>query len=298
MINFYKYLPTSSEDEKWGLCILNAGYNIIDKYADYPSRQHPSHHYFHWEKGRILDEYQLIYISKGQGVFQSASCTEMKVREGSILVLFPGEWHRFKPDNKTGWEEFWVGFRGDIIDRLVQNRFFDRQNVLLDIGPNEYTVHLFCLVIDNAKEEKTGYQALISGIVLHLLGHIHSLLKQYRFKKETNTEHIINKARVILRKNIDREIEMEKVAEELNVSYSWFRKAFREYTGIAPNQYLLQLRIEQARLLLSDPDKSLKEIALRLNFVSPYYFSKLFKEKTGLSPAQFRLKDKRLLNKN
>jgi AraC-like DNA-binding protein len=81
---------------------------------------------------------------------------------------------------------------------------------------------------------------------------------------------------------------MEKVAEELNVSYAWFRKAFKNYTGIAPHQYLLQLRIEKARVLLSDPSLSIKEIAARLNFESAFYFSRLFKEKMGVGPEQYR----------
>ena len=81
---------------------------------------------------------------------------------------------------------------------------------------------------------------------------------------------------------------MEKIAEELNVSYAWFRKAFKTYTGIAPNQYLLQLKIEKAKMLLLDDTKTIKEIAFGLNFESAFYFSKLFKEKIGISPELYR----------
>ena len=125
---------------------------------------------------------------------------------------------------------------------------------------------------------------------MHLLGTMHSLLKHQNFPAEDITESVINKARAILRANIEQTISMEKLAEELRISYSWFRKAFKAYTGIAPQQYLLQLRIEKAKMLLTDRSKSIKEIAFSLNFESPFYFSKLFKEKTGCSPAEFRKK--------
>lgn len=288
MINYYKYLPTSSEDESWGMHVLNAGCNRINKAAVYPAQEHPAHHYFNWNKGRVFDEYQVIYIAKGEGVFESVNCRQTIAKEGNIILLFPGEWHRFKPNENTGWDEFWVGFKGDIIENIAQQNFLAKQKAVLDIGIHENIVTLFTEIIENTREEKTGYQPLVSGIVLHLLGQIHALTRQRSFEPEDITECIINKARIIFRTNIDQDIAMEKVAEELNVSYAWFRKAFKAYTGIAPNQYLLQLKIEKAKMFLSDNSRSIKEIAFSLNFESAFYFSKLFKEKTGASPEQFR----------
>ena len=288
MNNYYKYLPTSTEDERWGMYVLNAGCNRIVAHVDYPAPKHPAHHYFNWSNGRILDEYQIIYISAGTGIFESASCDLRQIKEGTILFLYPGEWHRFKPDPRTGWDEFWVGFKGTIIENIVQQNFLSRKSAVEKIGISEKVIQLFTDIIDITKEERTGYQPLVSGIVMYLLGEIHSLAKQQLYTGEEATESIINKARIIFRTNIDQDINIEKVATELCVSYAWFRKAFKTYTGIAPNQYLIQLKIEKAKMLLSNPSKSIKEIAFSLNFESPFYFSKLFKEKAGVSPDAYR----------
>ncbi|HTN05964.1 AraC family transcriptional regulator [Agriterribacter sp.] len=288
MTNYYKYLPTSDEDESWGLHVLNAGCNRISKNEIYPSVQHPAHHYFDWDKGRAFDEYQVIYIAEGEGIFESASCKKSIIKSGTVLLLFPGEWHRFKPNEQTGWDEYWVGFKGPIMENLVQQHFFHQRKAVLPVGIHESIIHLMLEIIEKTKNEKTGYQPMVAGIVLHLLGQIHSLIKQNNFKPEDITESIINKARIIFRTNIDHDISIEKIAEELNVSYAWFRKAFKTYSGIAPHQYLLQLKIEKAKILLTDHSKQVKEIAFSLSFKSAFYFSKLFKEKTGLSPEQFR----------
>lgn len=288
MINYYKYLPTSPEDEKWGMHVLNAGCNRICAYTDYPAPGHPAHHYFNWSKGRVLDEYQIIYIAAGNGLFESANCRQQQIKEGAILFLFPGEWHRFKPDPRSGWDEFWVGFKGGIIEHIVQHQFLSKKNALLEIGLCETIIQLFTSIIEITKEERTGYQPLLSGIVMHLLGEIHSLAKQQLYIGEDITESIINRARIIFRTNIDQEINIEEVASELRVSYAWFRKAFKTYTGIAPHQYLLQLKIEKAKLLLTNRSRSIKEIAFSLNFESAFYFSKLFKEKVGVSPKEYR----------
>lgn len=288
MINYYKYLPTSPDDERWGLYVLNAGCNRIPAHTNYPAPEHPAHHYFKWSKGRALNEYQIIYIAAGNGSFESANCKLHPVKEGTILVLFPDEWHRFKPDPQTGWDEYWVGFRGDIIENIVQQQFLLREKPVVEIGLSETIIQLFTDVIEITKEEKTGYQPLVSGIVMHLLGEIHSLTKQQLYTEEDITESIINKARIIFRTNIEQNIDMEEIARELCVSYAWFRKAFKTYTGIAPHQYLLQLKIEKAKMLLSNHSQSIKEVAFGLNFESAFYFSKLFKEKVGISPKEYR----------
>jgi AraC-like DNA-binding protein len=112
--------------------------------------------------------------------------------------------------------------------------------------------------------------------------------KQKLYTGEEITESIIKRARIIFRTNIEQDINIEKVANELCVSYAWFRKTFKTYTGIAPHQYLIQLKIEKAKMLLGNRSRSIKEIAFSLNFESAFYFSKLFKEKVGVSPKEYR----------
>jgi AraC-like DNA-binding protein len=289
MENYQKYLPVSPDDLSWGLSVLNAGANSIKKDEPYPSKNHPLQHYFNWNNGRVLDEYQLIYISKGSGHFESASCKKIKVSEGTIILLFPGEWHRFKPDPDTGWDEFWVGCKGTIIKNMEIRKFINRFTPVLQVGMSERIISLFSEIIEKAKTEKMGYQFYISGMVLHLLGLIQYKVKQLDQKPSDHTENIITKSQVMLRKIVDQNVRMENVAEELNVSYAWFRKAFKNYTGISPKQYLLQLRIEQAKIMLSDNSKPVKEIAFELNFESASFFSKQFKQKTGKTPAMYRI---------
>jgi len=101
-------------------------------------------------------------------------------------------------------------------------------------------------------------------------------------------EVIINKARLLFRSNIINDFSPEKAAEELQVGYSWFRKVFKNYTGLSPGQYYIQLKIERAKELLNNSEIPIKEIAYDLRFDSYFYFSRIFKEKTGLSPTDYR----------
>ena len=80
------YLTVNELDTEWGLTVHSIGYQEIKPHTIYPprDRNHSTEHMFNPEKGRILDEYQLIYIVDGQGVFESRSCPR---RSSSMQVL-------------------------------------------------------------------------------------------------------------------------------------------------------------------------------------------------------------------
>lgn len=288
MINYYRYLPVSAEDESWGLSVLNAGCTRIKADQEYPYRQHPGDHYFTWSKGRVLDEYQVIYIAGGEGSFESASVRETVVHPGTILLLFPGEWHRFRPAKQTGWDEYWVGFRGEVADNLLTKKFLETAQPILPIGFSGEIVGLFSAIIEQTRTERPGYQPFVSGMLLHLLGCAHSLNKQRSFSETNGVKNKMEQAIMLLRCKIDEAFTIRQIAEDLNVSYAWFRKWFKLYTGLAPQQYVIQLKMEKAKALLADSGNSIKGIAYQLRFEHPLYFSKLFKEKVGVSPDLYR----------
>lgn len=289
MQTFQKYLPIQPNDQKWGLYALNVGFGQINAAHTYPSSKHPSTYHFNWEQGRILSEYQIIYITRGGGIFESEKSGVQRVAPGSVIILFPNEWHRYKPDEATGWAEYWVGFNGPVADQLIKNNFFTPYNPVINLGFEDEVIDLYHHITEQSRQEKPYYQQVISGEILHLLGKIYALSQEERL--ETNdhyTNDLINQSKLVLRENFEQFVSIERIAEQLGVSYSLFRKSFKKHVGISPGQYLIQLKIEKAKILLGDPHKRIKDIAYELGFDSCFYFSRLFKEKTGFSPEHYR----------
>ena len=119
-----KYLTINPSDQKWGLTTHSVGHQVISENEAYPPQVHPTRYLFNIENGRILNEYQLLYITKGRGMFSSESSGRSQVKEGYMFLLFPGEWHTYRPDPETGWNEYWIGFDGRIMDEWVKDGFF------------------------------------------------------------------------------------------------------------------------------------------------------------------------------
>lgn len=286
MDDFYKYLPVSTQDLDWGLQILHVGYHDSKPGNEYPDQDHPAHHRFDKKHGRILQEYSLVYIVNGRGNYHSPKTGSLPVAAGSAFIVFPNEQHLYHPDPNTGWTEYWIGFDGPNIKRLARKKLFNPQKPIYTIGYNETIINLFIQVIEAVKSEKPGYQPLVGGAVMYMLGQLHSSEKQMMITGEE--ENMINHARLLIRANLENGIGPQEIASRLNVSYSRFRKLFKEYTGIAPVQYEIQLKLEKAKEELINTSKSVKEIAFGLNFESSQYFSNQFKKKTNLTPVEFR----------
>ncbi|MBQ5603681.1 MAG: AraC family ligand binding domain-containing protein, partial [Bacteroidales bacterium] len=168
--NFHrKYITTNATDHLWGLSINSVGQQLIGKNEVYPPQLHPTRYLFNTEKGRILNEYQLLYITRGSGRFVSESGGSQNIKEGQMFMLFPGEWHNYHPDPETGWNEYWIGFEGDIIRQWVDNGFFSKENPVYNVGLNEEIISLYKRARIIAEAQEANYQQALAGIVGNLL---------------------------------------------------------------------------------------------------------------------------------
>lgn len=282
-----KYLIANEQDKRWGITVNTVGYQRIPPYLEYPPRNHPEDYLFSMHKGRILDEYVLLYISGGCGFFSSPVNEKVTLKAGSMVLLFPGEWHNYYPDKSHGWEEYWIGFKGNNMDERVNNGIFDKQKNLFNVGYNPEIIRLYTNVIHIATEQNIGYQQVLSGIANLLLSMTYSLDKMAASDQKEITRQI-NKAKMVMIENSHTDIRPEDIAEKICMSYSWFRHIFKQQTGLSPHQYIQELRIRESKELLVMTTLTCQEIAYKVGYDNPVYFGALFKKMTGHTPGQYR----------
>ena len=277
----------ASAGPNWGVNVHTVGHSTHLPGRVYPDPEHPSTHVFQWEKGRRLQEFQIVYVAKGRGIYEGEGTGAANVEAGTIMLLFPGVWHRYRPLQETGWEEFWVGFEGHFAEYLMRQECFDPLRPLIGIGFNAEFLDIFRRLIDVVKYEGVAFRQISSCLVIQLLGLVYSsaLLKnQTRLRQE----QIVQAIRFGIHENWEQTLDFQAIATEQNVSYEWLRKSFKTVTGTSPGQYLLNLKIEKAGQMLRETSLTIAEIAVKTGFESEFYFSRIFKKKTGQAPSEWR----------
>lgn len=287
--NFFQYLPVPPEMENWGLYVMSLGYSKVGSFEHYPQGRHPASHELTWNRGRTLNDYYLVFISKGEGVFSTGISNIENIEAGTCLFLYPKVWHRYKPVEKVGWEEYWIGFNGPFARHIMHQCFCQLKKPMLNIGFKTDLLVLLHKMFDVIKASFLGYPQQLSGLLMQLLGMLHTKMR-FDEDKATPQEKLIAKAKFLIQESFENSLDMQTLARQLPMGYSTFRKQFKIMVGESPNQYHQRLRVERAKELLGSTVLNINEIADKTGFESIYHFSKLFKTKTGVSPSEYRKK--------
>lgn len=286
--SYFKYLKVTPFEESWGIYVTSVGYCKIKPDDEYPNERHPNSHHLTWGRGRILKDFYVVYISRGEGIFRSTLTEKEEVVAGNCFLLFPKIRHRYKPASNLGWEEYWIGLNGIQIQHMLNEGIFDFNKPIIDLGRNTDILNLFNKLIETVKSSLVGYPQQISGISQQILGLINTKAK-YVGQGNSLDERLISKAKFLMQESFEQKLSIQKISEELPMGYSSFRKKFREFTGEAPSQYLLNLRLERAKYLLSNTHLNISEIGNHTGFDNVSHFSKMFKNKNSISPKKYRL---------
>lgn len=288
MKDYFVYLPESPAGSAWECAAVSAGRTRVLPNSAYPPYRHPLDHHFTWADGRILQTYTVVFIVEGTGLFESAvSLRAWPISAGTVFVVFPGFWHRYSPDVRTGWVEHWIECCGPAFDRAARSLVVCPEKPVVPTGLDPDLLLCFerCHVL--AQHGAPGDQPILATLGLHILA-VLDRAARCAHPLTQRIDQVIQRAQALMSERCDRPLRMEDLAQELNVGYSHFRQAFRERTGLSPKQYHLQLRLRKAQEFLANTSKSLKEIAEILGFDSPYHLSHQFKARLGAAPDTWR----------
>lgn len=281
----FRYLLVTPRDCQWGLYVTAAGSQFIPPGARFRSTGHSPAHDYAWQQGRVLHEYSLVYVIRGEGEFESKLTGRKAIHAGNVIVLFPDVWHRYRPTEEVGFDSHWIMFQGNYADQLHKQGFLTPTEPVLDTGMDELILRPFVNLLDRVRSQPIGFQQLIAADTLAILAGIHSAI--HRQHTNSHIQEAVRQAKLTIEASDALPAIGELVADS-GLSRSHFYQVFKVCTGVSPYQYHLQLQMSRARELLQGSTLSVKQIAAVLKFNSVYQFSKIFKSKTGVSPSQYR----------
>jgi AraC-like DNA-binding protein len=294
--NYFRYIPVRQRDVQWGLYVTGAGCTSILPGDPYPPKNHPELYDFRWESGRTLPEYQMIYITGGQGIFDSAPTGKQDIAAGTVILLFPGIWHRYRPEPKTGWDEHWVSFNGEIMDRLVAQKFFAPEYALHVTGLQDAILAPFQSLLERLRCELTGFPHLIAADTLEILAAVSAsverepteLIAQGPQDVVTVKDRMVAEAMRLIWQKSQGPMNVGSLSKQLPITRRSLERRFLAAVGHGIHDEILRCRLERAKRLLIATDLSLKEVASAAGFSSTDNMGRTFRRAEGGTPLEYR----------
>ena len=155
---YFRYFPISDRQRVWDLYVAGVG-RIVRAYRGTPDRGHPMPYFYVWETGRVLDQYGLIYVTQGQGEFESGATQRTVVDAGTLFLLLPGVWHRYRPCEQVCWSYYWVHVGGGYLDRLVERRVLSAERPIFKAGLLPNLLRPYASLIEAGSRRTAGLPA-------------------------------------------------------------------------------------------------------------------------------------------
>jgi AraC-like DNA-binding protein len=283
--SFFGYFPVSTDARRWEINATSFGCVAVPAgSAVYPPDAHPAAWHFAWETGRELRDFQILCIEEGGGEFESSATGRVTLERGSVVLLFPGVWHRYRPRVRTGWTELWLELHGLAIDRLRKNGTLDPRQAHFPRALDAGLSALWNRAWQVAGAKPPGFTVRLGLIGLEIL---HALTTPGSAPPAAGDDALA-RAQTLLAAETAELPAMDQLAREVGMGYSHFRRAFKKHTGFSPHQYACEIRHRRCRELLAGTTQSIKEIADRLGYSSPYHLTKDFRTRAGVAPSVWR----------
>ncbi len=226
----------------------------------------------------VRQDYYYIYVLKGELILEDCC-----LLPGDVIVFEPGHDYQYTSRGETAY--LWVHYTGFEARSLTKSAGL-KLNRSRHIGVHRELISCFrqlfreFIINDGAAEQ----------LCVCILREI--LLFTGRYVASGSGGNPPLAAIEYIHRSFQKPIDIDALAQLEGMSCTAFRNAFKQHTGVSPNEYIISLRISMACQLLSQTDKSVSAIADDVGYPDQYYFSRIFRKKMGISPFKYRASQK------
>lgn len=289
-------------------------YNYLETFAskDGKNENYFTYAYYHDKTQYPLlmhkhDFYEINIVTQGEGrhYIEEAS---VNAQAGSVFVIPPNILHGYYAGadleifHLALSESFMTNFSKELHSLKNYPLLFEiepmlrtslNENIFLSLSDEELQ-NLIPELNNTVRCEQIKYSGMLTlknAKALSVIGYLTYLYTQKKSDIFQNTQpfakNFVNCINY-LHKNYNEKIYVQDLADQCFMSYSTFSRNFKKIFKLSPNDYLLKLRIENAKQALKETNKSILEIALDCGFFDQSHFSHYFYKFEKMSPAKYR----------
>lgn len=245
-----------------------------------------------------LNEWQYHVISsEGDSFSKVLYCTK-----GSGTLILSGRKHIIKPytaffipsgcpheyyTNGDTWDTHWVIPDGKACGEMLAAMGFT-EPMIFPVEENEirFLEHCFRRMHEANIGDRIHGNYRASGYLYSFFIELHRIA----FKESgiTRSNPVVTRAIDFIDANFQKPVSLDEICKAASISAQHLCRLFRETLDCRPMEYIAKRRIQAAKELLMNTDKTTERIAEEIGFCDSSYFCKLFKRYEGITPTQFR----------
>ena len=262
-------------------------------------------HYFKYMQkfefeGETHPFWEFVYIDSGEAHIV-ADKKEFSLCQGEAYFHKPDEYHSIRTDEKFA-NSVIISFESlSPAMKVFENRKIaldEEQKSLLgkivEEGSKCYTDKLNAIYLNKmhrSSDAPFGGEQLIKLYIEQLLVLLYRSVtqegKKHDERRSKNNHELTERIKEILQKNVYGSVSLNEISSALFFSKTYVKSVFKKNTGKTVMQYFTDLKIEEAKKLISFNKFTFTEIAYKLGYSSLYYFSRQFKKCTTMSLTEY-----------
>ncbi len=216
------------------------------------------------------------------------------VQKGDTILIPAGQssyWCRHEGDCSS----LHICIKPELVERAAEAAGINSKQVTLvncfgqqDLQLHQVAMLLFAEINSGGIMGQLYVESLAQVLVIHLLRHYSAVTQTITSENRSLTRTQLQQAIDYIHTHLDQDLSLVEIAEVINISPTYFSTLFKRATGTSPHQYVIQKRVERAKMMLAKTELTIADIALQVGFSSQSHLTQHFKRFTGMTPKQFR----------
>lgn len=234
--------------------------------------------------------YLIHIILRGKGKLEIDGQTYL-LEEGDAFLLRPEEEAWYEADYMHPWTYIWVGFSGMKAEECVTNSGFDNGNHVIHkvnhASLQNYVTEMLKahnLSYSNSLRRCAYLQMFFADLIDQFTAYVPGIEKV----ENTPGAEYVRRLMTYIADNYKYRIRISELADGMGINRSYLSNNFKRITGYSPTEYLVQIRMEKAKSLLTKTNYSISQIASEVGYTDQLNFSRMFKQRFGESPKRYR----------
>lgn len=236
-----------------------------------------------------------LYLTTGSAAMKIGS-EHYRIGKGEMLFVPAGQVFSFDTDDEN--EGYFCNFHDDMLlgkygnSELLKDfeflKVWGNPRVVLDEETSGSVLHIFKRMLKEYMEHGLQHLSILQPYLIALLCEVNRLYEPVSVSAQTNAVNITNRFRELVFQNIRTRHMVSDYAAMMNISPSHLNKSVKMISRKAPTKWIDEAIVLEAKVLLSQSDFPISEVAIQVGFEDQSYFTRLFKRYEGMTPTEFR----------